>query len=191
MNLAALDAAVRTLVIVALVYASIVALTSWAVRTRRISPFGAWPRMARRLSDPVLLRLERRVVASGGSPQTAPLWLVGLVIAGGLILLSLTHWVIGVIAGVALAIQSGPAIWLRLLVSALFTILMTALLIRVIASWFGIGPYNRWMRPVYSLTSWLIDPIRRIMPSFGMIDFSPLVAWLVLYVVRGFVMGLL
>jgi len=191
MNLATLDAAVRTLVIVALVYASIVALTSWAVRTRRISPFGAWPRVARRISDPVLLRLERRVIAAGGTPQAAPLWLVGLVIAGGLLLLSLTHWVIGVIAGVSLAIQSGPRIWLRLLVSAVFTILMTALLIRVIASWFGIGPYNRWMRPVYTLTSWLIDPIRRIMPSFGMIDFSPMVAWLVLYVVRGFVMGLL
>jgi YggT family protein len=191
MNFATLDAVIRTLVIVALVYASIVALTAWAVRTRRISPFGAWPRMARRLSDPVLLRLERRVIAAGGSPQTAPLWLVGLVIAGGLLLISLTQWLIGVAAGVSLAIRSGPQIWLRLLVSALFTILMTALLIRVIASWFGIGPYNRWMRPIYALTGWLIDPIRRVMPPFGMIDFSPMVAWLVLYVVRGFVLGLL
>ena len=191
MNLANLDAVVRTLVIVALAYASIVALTSWAVRTRRISPFGVWPRMARRLSDPVLLRLERRVIAAGGSPQTAPLWLVGLVIAGGLLLISLTQWLIGVAAGVAMAIRSGPQIWLRLLVSAVFTILMTALLIRVIASWFGIGPYNRWMRPIVVLTGWLIDPIRRIMPPFGMIDFSPMVAWLVLYVVRGFVLGLI
>ena len=190
MNLATLDAVVRTLVIVALAYASIVALTSWAVRTRRISPFGIWPRMARRLSDPVLLRLERRVIAAGGSPQTAPLWLVGLVIAGGLLLISLTQWLIGVAAGVSMAIRSGPQIWLRLLVSAVFTILMTALLIRVIASWFGMGPYNRWMRPIYALTSWLIDPIRRVMPPFGMIDFSPMVAWLVLYVVRGFVLGL-
>ena len=191
MNFATLDAVIRTLVIVALVYASIVALTAWAVRTRRISPFGAWPRMARRLSDPVLLRLERRVIAAGGSPQTAPLWLVGLVIAGGLLLISLTQWLIGVAAGVSLAIRSGPQIWLRLLVSALFTILMTALLIRVIASWFGIGPYNRWMRPIYALTGWLIDPIRRVMPPFGMIDFSPMVAWLILYVVRGFVLGLI
>jgi YggT family protein len=191
MNLATLDAIVRTLVIVALVYASIVALTSWAVRSRRINPFGVWPRMARRISDPVLLRLERRVIAAGGTPQTAPLWLVGLVIAGGLLIISLTQWLIGVAAGVSYAIRSGPQIWLRLLVSALFTVLMTALLIRVIASWFGIGPYNRWMRPIYTLTSWLIDPIRRIMPPFGMIDFSPMVAWLILYVVRGFVMGLM
>lgn len=186
-----LDTAVRILVIVALAYASVVALTHWAVRTRRISPFGAWPRLVRKTSDPVLLRLERRVIGAGGNPQHASLWLVGLVIAGGLVVLSLTHWLIGMAAGLSLALRSGPQVWLRLLVSAIFTILMTALLIRVIASWFGIGPYNRWMRPIVALTSWLIDPIRRVLPPFGMFDLSPMVAWLVLYVVRGFVLGML
>ena len=191
MNLAAIDTAARVLVIVALAYASIVAISSWAVRTRRLNPFGVWARALRRVSDPVLLPLERRIVRAGGTPQSAPLWLVGLVIALGLVLISLTQWVIGAAAGIALAIQSGPRTWLRLVVSALFTLLMAALLIRVIASWFGIGPYNRWMRPIVALTSWLIDPIRRILPPFGMIDFSPMVAWLVLYLLRGFVLGLI
>ncbi len=183
--------AVRTLVIVALVYASIVALTHWAVRTRRLDPFGGWPRFMRRLSDPVLHLLERRILRAGGNPQNAPLWLLGIVIGGGLLLLSLTGWLIGTAASMAMVAQGGPRIWVRVLVGALFTLLMAAILIRVIASWFGIGPYNRWMRPVYAATNWLIDPIRRVLPPFGMIDFSPMVAWLVLYVVRGFVMGLL
>jgi YggT family protein len=191
MSFIILDTAVRTLVIVALAYASVVALTHWAVRTRRINPFGSVPRLIRRVSDPVLLRLERRIIASGGSPQNAPLWLLGLVIAAGLVLLSVTHWFIGVLAGLSLAASGGPRVWLRLLVSAIFTILMAAILIRVIASWFGIGPYRRWMRPIVALTSWLIDPIRRILPPVGMFDFSPMVAWLVLYVVRGFVMSML
>jgi YggT family protein len=47
------------------------------------------------------------------------------------------------------------------------------------------------MRPVYALTNWLIDPIRRILPPVGIFDFSPMVAWLILFVVRGFVLGLL
>ena len=186
-----LDTAVRTLVIVALAYASLVALTHWAVRTRRISPFGAWPRFVRRISDPVLLRLEKRIIAAGGSPQNAPLWLLGLVIAAGLILVSLTNWLIGILAGLSAAVNGGPRVWLRLGVSAVFTILMAAILIRVIASWLGIGPYRSWMRPVVALTSWLIDPIRRILPPMGMFDFSPMVAWLVLYVMRGFVLGML
>jgi YggT family protein len=186
-----LDTAVRILVIVALVYASLVALTHWAVRNRRINPFGRWPRLVRTASDPLLLRLERRIIAAGGTPQNAPLWLVGVVTAAGLVLLSLTHWLIGTVARLTLAAQGGPRVWVRVLVNAVFTVLMAALLIRVIASWFGIGPYRSWMRPVVALTSWLIDPIRRILPPVGMFDFSPMVAWLVLYVARGFVLGII
>jgi YggT family protein len=185
-----LDLIVRSIVLLALTFAVIVALTHWAVRTRRINPFGAWPRAVRRVSDPILLPLERRVIRAGGSPQNAPLWLLGLVIGGGLLLLSLTQWLIGTAASLVLLAYGGPRVWIRVLVSGIFTILMTAILIRVIGSWFGIGPYRKWMRPFYLLTDWLIDPIRRVLPPMGMFDFSPMVAWLVLYVVRGFVLGL-
>lgn len=187
----ALDIAVRSIVLLALAFAATVALTHWAVRSRRINPFGTWARLVRRVSDPVLLPLERRVIRAGGSPQNAPLWLLGLVIGCGLLLLSLTQWLIGTAAGLVLLAEGGPRIWLRVLVSAAFTILMAAILIRVIGSWLGIGEYRKWMRPVYALTNWLIDPIRRILPPVGIFDFSPMVAWLVLYVVRGFVLGLL
>ena len=187
----ALDIAVRSIVLLALAFAATVALTHWAVRSRRINPFGAWPRLVRRISDPILLPLERRVINAGGNPQNAPLWLLGLVIGGGLLLLSLTQWLISTAGGLVLLAHGGPRVWIEVLVSAVFTILMAAILIRVIGSWLGIGPYRKWMRPVYALTNWLIDPIRRILPPVGIFDFSPMVAWLVLYVVRGFVLGLL
>jgi YggT family protein len=186
-----LDIAVRSLVLLALVFAATVALTHWAVRSRRIDPFAAWPRLVRRISDPILLPLERRVISAGGSPQNAPLWLLGLFIGGGLLLLSLTQWLISTAAGLVLLAHGGPRVWIEVLLSAVFTILMAAILIRVIASWLGIGPHRKWMRPVYALTNWLIDPIRRILPPVGIFDFSPMVAWLVLYVLRGFVLGLL
>ena len=105
----------------------------------------------RRVSDPVLLPLERRVIRAGGSPQDAPLWLLGIVIVGGLLLLSLVRWLIGI------GVRRWPP-WptrgrgsgLRLLVSALFSVLMIALLVRVIASWFGISPY----RPLDAAGRW-------------------------------------
>ena len=183
--------AVRIIVIVALVYASAVALTHWATRNRRIDPFGSWARFGRRVSDPVIQPLERRILRSGGNPQNAPYWLLGIVIGVGLLLMSLTAWLIDLIVRLRFMAESGPRMWIATLVSFIFTVLMTSILIRVIGSWVGIGPYRKWMRPFYILTNWLIDPIRRILPPFGMIDFSPMVAWLVLYVVRGFVMGLL
>ena len=51
MVFATLDLVARILVVAALVYASAVALTHWAVRSRRLTPFGAWPRFMRRVSD--------------------------------------------------------------------------------------------------------------------------------------------
>jgi YggT family protein len=180
----------RVVVVVALAYAAMVALTHWAVRSRRITPFGAWPRFVRRASDPVLQPLERRIVRSGGSPQDASLWLVGIVVVGGLLLVSLVQWLVGFVATLQVLAHAGPETWGRFLVSGLFSILMIALFVRVISSWFGISPYRRWMRPVMLLTDWIIDPIRRVLPPFGMLDFSPLVAWLVLSLVRGFVLSL-
>ena len=189
MIFAALILASRVVVIIALAYASTVALTHWAVRSRRITPFGAWPRFMRRASDPVLLPLEHRIVRSGGSPQDAPLWLVGIVIVGGLLLLSLAQWLVGF--ALTLGSLSGPREWARFLVSGVFTLLTVALFVRVISSWFGISPFRPWMRPVVLLTDWIINPIRRILPPFGMLDFSPLVAWLLLSVARGVVLSLL
>jgi len=191
MIIVTLETVARFLVVAALAYSAAVAVTAWAVRSRRLNPFGAWPRLMRRMSDPVLRPLERRVVRLGGNPQDAPLWLLVIVVAGGLILISLIHWLAGFSYTLAALGQSGARGWARFAISGLFSVLMMALFIRVIASWLGISPYGRWMRPVMVATDWLIDPIRRILPPMGMIDFSPMVAWLVLWLVRGVVMGML
>src|SRR3989304_3337238 len=110
---AVLDVAVRIIVIVALGYGCIVALTHWATRSRRINPFGWWARFIRKLSEPVLLPLERRIIRFGGSPQNAPLWLLGVVIGAGLVLLSLTSWLIGTAASIMMIAQGGGRVWAR------------------------------------------------------------------------------
>ncbi len=181
----------RALVVSALVFASLVALTHWAVRSRRINPFSALPRLIRHGSDPILLPLERRVSRAGGNPQDAPFWLLGIVVIGGLIFLSLLEWLISTIYRLIHVVEMGPRGILSFTVDALFTLLMGALIVRVIASWFGIGRYRRWMRPVYALTDWLVEPIRRILPPLGFVDLSPMVAWLALWVVRGFLMSVI
>src|SRR5258705_8287097 len=115
MLFASLDLVARTVVVVGLVYASVVALTHWAVRSRRITPFGAWPRFMRRVSDPVLVPLEHRIVRAGGNPQDASLWLLGIVIAGGLLGLTLVHWLAGLVATLGYLSASGAPAGARLL----------------------------------------------------------------------------
>jgi YggT family protein len=70
-------------------------------------------------------------------------------------------------------------------------VLFIALVVRVLGVWFGAFRYSRWMRPAYALTDWLVEPLRRMLPPFGMFDMSPLVAWLVLWVIQGLLLSLI
>lgn len=179
-----LFAGLRLAVFGAAALTAVVALTNWAVVRGHLQPFGAWPRFIRGVSDPLLRPIERRLLGAGGNPQSAPWWLFAIVLLGGLLLLEITRWVVGTIFNLAYLGQTGPAGIVRQLVSWTFQLLMAALLVRVIASWLGGHRFARWLRPVYLLTDWLVIPIQRRMPPFGMLDLSPLVAYLVLMVLR-------
>ncbi len=186
-----LNQVVRAAVLTALAYAALIAATYWALRTRRLSPFGGFPRQVRRVAEPILRPLERRVVRAGGNPQDAPYWLFGIVVVGGLILISLTSWLIDIVESLRFVAAAGPRGVLRFALDGICSLLMVALLIRVVASWFGISPYRRWMRPIVWLTDWILDPLRRFLPPFGVVDFTPMVAYLILWLLRGSLVGLL
>lgn len=67
------------------------------------------------------------------------------------------------------------------LVTCLFFYLLTmAVFFRAILSWFNLDPRSPLVQALDSITEPIIEPIRRIMPRLGMIDFSPLVAILLL-----------
>jgi YggT family protein len=180
---------VRWAIVGALIYVAIVALTHWAVRSRRLSPFGTWPRTVRRLSDPVLRPVEQRVIRAGGAPQTAPYWLLAIVVVGGLLLVSLVRWGIGFTYSLGGLANAPLRIQLLTLLSWIFTILRFALIVRVIASWFGASTYTKWMRPVVVLTDWLLEPLRRVLPPFGPLDLSPLVAYFILWIAERVIIG--
>ena len=117
------------------------------------------------------------------------MWLLGIVVVGGLVLLSLMGWLAGAWFRYGGMISAGPRGWAFLAVNGTYYILLVALGVRIIGSWFGAGRYRPWMKPAYWLTDWFLNPIRRLLPPMGMIDFSPLVAWVLLVVLRGFILG--
>ena len=162
----------------------VIAFAAWLVRARRVSPFGALGRALRAASDPLIRPVEARLVRLGGNPVNAGWWLVVIVALGGVVLLSLLDWAVGTFYGISAAAGGGPRAMLAFLIGALYSVLFAALLLRVIGSWFGLFRYSRWMRPAYALTDWLVEPIRRLLPPMGALDWSPLVAWLVLWLLK-------
>lgn len=182
--------AVRGASILALVLALVIALTFSLVRSRRIGPFGFWARGVRRLADPMLHPIERRLARAGKNPQDAPVWLLGFTVAGGLLLIALVDWLLQFAFEARMAATGGGSGVAVFLINGAYTVLLAALIVRVVASWFGIGAYDRRFRPVILLTEWLIAPIRRFVPPVGAVDFSPMVAWLVLVLLHMLLLGL-
>jgi YggT family protein len=176
--------AVRYAVFVLFALSALVALGSWLVRTRRVSPFSPFGRGLRSVTDPIVRPVEKRLVRLGGNPVNAGWWLVVVVAAGGVIFISLIGWAFNTFHVVTWAAERGPRATLLLVVDLAYNILFYAVIIRIIGSWLGFFRYNRWMRPVYALTDWLIEPIRRVIPPVGMFDLSPIVAIVLLMGLR-------
>ncbi|MGI9076474.1 MAG: YggT family protein [Gemmatimonadaceae bacterium] len=160
----------------------------WLVRTRRINAFSGVARFYRRTVDPLVAPVERAVVRAGGLPSAAPWWALVAAVLGGILVITALQYLAGMLYVAASAAGAGPSGLLRLLVAWTIGLLQIALLVRVIASWFRISEYSKWIRWAVLLTEPILRPLRAIIPSLGMIDMTPLVAWFLLSLIRGLVL---
>jgi YggT family protein len=170
----------RTALLSIAVVFGVICILDWAVRTRKISPFNVIARFCRTTIDPFIAPIERRVIRAGGTPAAAPLWALAAVVIGGILLLTLLDVIrIEVIRSIV-ASQEGAAGIFHLLVSWTFTILKLAVVVRVISSWLPISPYSPWIRWSYAFSEPILAPLRRIVPSFGGLDLTPILAYFLL-----------
>ena len=192
--LSATDAGVQilktVLLWIAVVFAAICAL-DWAVRTRKISPFNAIARFCRSTVDPLIAPIERKVVRAGGTPASAPLWALAVVVVGGILLIAFLDVVRTQVIISMVAAQNGSAGIFHLLVSWTFNILKIALIVRVISSWLPISPYSGWVRWSYALSEPILAPLRRIVPNLGGLDITPILAYFLLNIVESLLFRLM
>ncbi len=77
------------------------------------------------------------------------------------------------------------------IVRVLCDVLAILILIRVILSWYSPRPTNMLIVILYRVTEPILAPLRRIIPRVGPLDFSPLVAIILLQVIRSLSLYLL
>ncbi len=75
-------------------------------------------------------------------------------------------------------------------IDLLFRILSIAILIRVLISWVKIDPYHPLVQLLYQITEPILAPIRRYLPATGGLDLSPIIAIVLIEILRGFVVNL-
>ncbi|MFO7585239.1 MAG: YggT family protein [Anaerolineales bacterium] len=69
-------------------------------------------------------------------------------------------------------------------------VLVLLILAKVIMSYF-LSPYNGVRMMVDNLVEPLLAPIRRVLPTIGMFDFSPLVLIILVQLITGFLVSVL
>jgi len=181
----------RITLFVVVVVLAIVCLIDWLVRTRRINPFNPVARYMRSTVDPVMEPVERRIVRAGGMPASAPWWTLVLVVVGTLIVVSLLDFIRNQIFAIAMSSQAGVGGIVIMLVRWIFGILRLALIVRIVSSWFGMSQYSRWIRWSFQLTDPILLPLRQVVPTIGVIDITPIIAWFLLGILQWVVLGLL
>ena len=68
-------------------------------------------------------------------------------------------------------------------VELLCEVLTLIILLRSLMSWITPGQTNLFTQVLFQITEPILGPIRRIMPKFGMVDFSPVVAIVILQII--------
>jgi YggT family protein len=66
-------------------------------------------------------------------------------------------------------------------------LLAIALLIRALLSWVVRDPYNPIVKALDTITEPILQPLRQIMPRTGMIDLTPMVAMILLFLLSSIV----
>lgn len=76
-------------------------------------------------------------------------------------------------------------------VNLLFQLLTVLILVRAVLSWIQPDPYHPIVRALRQITDPLLMPIQRIVPPISGIDISPIVALILIEVLRRLVLMLL
>ncbi|MEO7713638.1 MAG: YggT family protein [Gemmatimonadaceae bacterium] len=174
----------RPLLLAAGIMLAVVATVDWAVRTRRINPFSGIARFMRGRVDPRIAGVERQVVRVGGNAASTPWWALVAYVVCAVLFLAALDMLASLVRDAITASSLGSAGLVVLVVRWTFGVLRLALLVRVIASWLPMLASRWWISWSAGATEWMLRPLRRVIPSFGVMDITPIVAYFALQLVQ-------
>ena len=70
------------------------------------------------------------------------------------------------------------------LINLIFTLYSFAIIIRSLLPWLGVDYYHPVMRFLVQITEPLLAPLRRFIPPVGGLDFTPMVALVILWIME-------
>ncbi len=173
------------LIVIAITFTISLMLVRLLMNWMDVNPFTWAAITVRRLSDPLINPVRRGLVNFGVQAKYASLVTILLVILVGYFIIMLTTSVLDTVTGVLFAATAGRAgaivAIIGYVIYGLLALYSLMIFIRIIFSWGMVGLRNRVMRFLVKVTDPLLVPLRRMVPTVGMFDISPIVAFIIIW----------
>ena len=156
-----------------------------------MNPFTWSAITVKRLTDPIILPVRGMLVAMRVDPIVTPVIVIVIFILIGFFVIQITNGFLNTVAGILEATTSGkpnaPVAIAGYILYALVGLYELMIFARILASWFVVS-YGRRMRfLIIRTTEPLLAPLRRMIPMMGMFDVSPIIAFVILWVLQSLI----
>lgn len=157
-----------------------------------LNPFSWSFRNIRRITDPFLMPVRRGLMRFGVDPKYAPLVTILLTILLGWFAVQLASSIANTIAGILFSLQRHVLAGLiGYVLYGLLSLYILLIFVRVIFSWGSMSHSNRFTRVAVNATEPLLGPLRRTVPLVGAFDISPIIAFIILWLIQAAIAGTL
>ena len=157
-----------------------------------LNPFSWASRTIRRLSDAFVMPARRAMMGLGVDPKFAPLVVILIAILLGWFFLWLTEEVAATLIGLIISFKAvNPIMGLGYIIYGALSVYIVLIFMRIVFSWGMVSHSNRLMRFLVNTTEPLLGPLRRIIPPLGIMDISPIFAFIIIWLFQQAIRGTL
>jgi YggT family protein len=157
-----------------------------------LNPFSWASRTIRRLSDGFVMPARRALIGLAVDPKFAPVIVILIAILLGWFFLWLTEEVAATLIGLIISFKAAnPIMGLGYIIYGALSVYIVFIFMRIVFSWGMVSYSNRLMRFLVNTTEPLLGPLRRIIPPLGIMDISPIFAFIIIWLFQRAIVGTL
>lgn len=183
---------INSAVIAVIVAVIVLVLLRLIANQADLNPFSWSSRTIRRLTDPFIVPMRRALVGFGVDPKYAPLVAILTAILLGWFSLQLVASMANTIAGILTSLSRHAVVpIIGYVLYGLLSFYSLLIFLRIVFSWVMVSYSNRLMRFLVKATEPMLGPLRRMVPLIGTFDISPIVAFIIVWLVQAAIAGTL
>ncbi len=183
---------INSAVVVVIVVVIMLVLLRLVANQADLNPFSWSSRTIRRLTDPLVMPMRRALLGFGVDPKYAPLVSILTTILLGWFSLQLVASMANTIAGILTSLSRQAVVpIIGYVLYGLLSFYSLLIFLRIVFSWVMVSYSNRLMRFLVNATEPMLGPLRRMVPLVGTFDISPIVAFIIVWLVQAAIAGTL